>query len=64
MPDAHTIRTIAVAATADPRTVRRYLRGETVKHTSAARVRAALAELGLADPRDRSAHDDRGIDAA
>jgi len=43
----HDRRRIAVAAAVDPRTVDRYLRGQTVASTCTARIRDALARLGL-----------------
>jgi hypothetical protein len=47
---AHEERAVAVAACADPRTVRRVVAGEHVCSTTRARVEAALRELGLAEP--------------
>lgn len=47
---AHEVRRISVAAGADPRTVQRVLRGETVRPMCAQRIADALATLGLATP--------------
>lgn len=44
---AHDVRRVAVAASVDPRTVRRYLTGQTTASTTAQRIRAALANLGF-----------------
>lgn len=44
-PSAHLIRTISVRAFADPRTVARFLRGETVRSLSEARIKDAVAKL-------------------
>lgn len=41
---AHALRAVAVAAQADPATVRRVLRGERVRGMVAERIRVALAE--------------------
>ncbi len=43
----HDRRRVAVAAFADDRTVARYLRGEPVRPSLAARIRDALRRLGL-----------------
>lgn len=43
----HQERHISVRACCDPRTVRAYLRGDRVCSTSAARIEAALHELGF-----------------
>jgi hypothetical protein len=42
------IRRVAVEASADPRTVRKVLTGQEVRGMAEARVRQALAKLGLA----------------
>jgi hypothetical protein len=47
MLTAHDRRRVAVAAAVDPRTVDRYLRGESTASTCAARIRDALRRLGL-----------------
>lgn len=44
---AHQARKVAVAASVDPRTVRRVLRGDPVRSSTGARVRTALARLGF-----------------
>lgn len=41
---------IALHASADRRTVLRYLRGETLRPASARAIRGALRSLGLPDP--------------
>ena len=41
------LREIAVLATADPRTVARVIRGETVLPLPAGRIRAVLKRLGM-----------------
>lgn len=46
--DGPSLRRIAVAADADPRTVAKVLRGEVVKPLAAQRIRRALSELGYA----------------
>jgi DNA-binding LacI/PurR family transcriptional regulator len=46
--DPHTRRQIAVEAKCEPRTVGRWLRGEAVRQSIAARIRAAAAQLGIA----------------
>lgn len=46
--DAHTERLIAVKACVDPRTVGRFLAGKTMRSTTAAVVRTALVDLGMA----------------
>ena len=38
---------IAAKASCDPRTVRRFLDGETVRELAAERIRAAMKELGF-----------------
>ena len=43
------IRKIAVEASADPRTVRRVLKGESTRSMAAGRVRTVLRRLGLLD---------------
>ena len=47
---AHDVRRISVEACRDPRSVSRFLRGETVRPTVAASIEAALAKLGIARP--------------
>ena len=47
---AHQVREIAVAATVDPRTVRRYVEGERLYPMTALRIRGALHKLGFEDP--------------
>lgn len=47
--DAHTRRVVAVAAACDPRSVAKFVRGEPLASTTAARIRRALAEHGLAN---------------
>jgi DNA-binding LacI/PurR family transcriptional regulator len=44
----HDERRVAVKAGCDPRTVRAYLAGKSVRSTVAARVSEALRDLGLA----------------
>lgn len=44
-------RRVAVAADCDPRSVRRYLRGELVRPSTIARIERALAQLGFDDER-------------
>lgn len=48
MLNPHQERTVAVKACVDPRTVRAYLEGRTIRSTVAARVADALRELGYA----------------
>ncbi len=57
MLNAHEERRVAVAATCDPRTVRRYFAGRPIRPTSAARIRAALAALAIRDPQQRAAEE-------
>ena len=45
----HEERCVAVEAGCDPRTVRRYLAGDLVVSTLAARIRRAVLALGYAD---------------
>jgi hypothetical protein len=45
--DTMVVRQIAVDALADPRTVRRVLRGQNVRGHVGERIRARLAELGM-----------------
>jgi hypothetical protein len=47
---AHEIRAIAVISQSDPRSVVKRLRREPVRPLVAARIDAALAELGLTPP--------------
>lgn len=47
---AHTIRKIAVYAEADPRTVRRFLDGKTIRPCVRERIERALTLLGMALP--------------
>jgi len=47
---AHEIRAIAVAAKRDPRSVRDFLAGRSVKSTTRAAVTQAMRELGLLIP--------------
>lgn len=51
MPTAHVRRQIAVTATRDERSVKRYYRGEPLRQLSELSIRAAIRELGLPDPR-------------
>lgn len=44
------LRELAVAASADPRSVQRVLRGETVRGMADGRIRRVLAERGI-EPR-------------
>lgn len=43
----HELRRIAVAASCDPKTVRRFLTGEPVRPTCRARIESALRTLNL-----------------
>lgn len=43
--DAHRLRVVAVESCSDPRTIRAYLMGKSVRPTSAARISRALAVL-------------------
>ena len=45
---AHLVRKVSVEAPADPRSIRKLLRGEPLSPMTAERIRRALAELGLA----------------
>lgn len=47
---ASTLRELAVAASADPRTVRRVLLGERVRGMADDRIRRALVERGMPVP--------------
>lgn len=49
-PDAATIRTLAVRASVDPRTIIRLLDGATVRGMPGHRARAVLVEAGLLAP--------------
>ena len=42
--DAHTLRAIAVAASCDPRTVRRFVEGKPVRPMVAERIRKAMRD--------------------
>jgi len=44
---AHTTRCIAAASATDPRTVRRFVKGQPMKSTTQARVERAIIELGF-----------------
>lgn len=55
---AHDLRRVSVAAPADPRTVRRLLRGESVSPISRVRIERALRELGFEVP-DAAHHTSR-----
>lgn len=46
MPEAQ-VRRVAVEADADPRTVRRVLRGESTRGMAAERVRMVLRRMGM-----------------
>jgi hypothetical protein len=48
----HDRRRVAVTAAVDPRTVDRYLRGQAVASTCAARIREALEHLGFTGRKD------------
>lgn len=48
----HELRSLAVAASADPRTVARALRGEPVRGLAGERVARVLRERGLDAPAD------------
>jgi hypothetical protein len=43
--DAHELRTVAVAAACDPRSVQRVLRGEPMRSSVLSRIERAIAEL-------------------
>jgi hypothetical protein len=45
---AHLVRKVSVAAPADPRSIRKLLRGEPLSPMTAERIRRALEDLGLA----------------
>ena len=45
---AHDTRRVAVEASTDPRTVVRFVRGQKTQSTTAARIRAAIERLALA----------------
>lgn len=45
----HEIRSIAVAAMVDPRSVRKAIAGAPLAHLTTERIKAALAQLGRAD---------------
>jgi len=49
---AHAIRCIAVEAECDPRSVRHYLDGSTIRPMTAERIRRALKVLGHTDPNE------------
>lgn len=42
----HDVRAISVVSHVDPRTIARFLRGESTRPASAAAIKSALAELG------------------
>jgi hypothetical protein len=50
----HLVRSIAVEASADPRTVRRVLEGERAKGMVDDRIRAVLAQRGIRPPNETS----------
>ena len=58
--DAHTLRAIAVAASCDPRTVRRFVEGKPVRPMVAERIRKAMRdpERFLKSTRERGRSDD------
>lgn len=45
----HELREIAVASVSDPRTVRSYVEGRVVRHTTAVRISKALRDMGRDD---------------
>lgn len=45
--NAHEVRQVAVKAEVDPRTVRRYLDGQTLRPMTGARIKRALEGLGF-----------------
>ena len=47
---AHLERALAVAADADPRTIRRFLAGQPVRGLSSERIARALRKLGIQQP--------------
>jgi hypothetical protein len=50
----HDERRVAVEAGCDPRSVRAYIEGRSQRSTTAARIEAALARLGLCPPPRRA----------
>lgn len=64
MITAHDVRRIAVESITDPRTVNRFLRGESVRSMTSARIAAALEKLGIAIPAPAPATPPEAKDAA
>ena len=50
--DAHQLRRIAVEAACDPDTVRKFLKGESLRSVSRVRIEAALERLGIPGPQN------------
>jgi hypothetical protein len=53
---AHLLRKCSVLAPADPRSIRKLLRGERLAPMTAERIRRALRELGLEDVSPATGH--------